>query len=233
MAVFAQGLVDLWADTEDKARQDVWSLSWTTAPVQNTVNENDLIFDRVAWQLDHFKFPNGKPYQRSIFQCTMHHRMLNNILHAIYGADLQRRAAMILKRNRFDKVVKNTIVSAARRTGKTSAAAMLVASLLRHKPNVVIVVISTYLRTSRWFIRDVRELLVTIDMQGVRVQYSADEIKLWTSASDVRTLTGLPGMAKVCCVSFSLSLRKRPFYRKRKLWGFAKFYLVGISVEPT
>lgn len=100
-------------------------------------------------QTVHGFFPKG----RFPFQISLHKQILRATLKQTLGDDYDRCVNRVCEEHGWDGPKRNLIAIASRRSGKTTATASMVASLLINVPTIEIVVYSVGLRSAQEFVR--------------------------------------------------------------------------------
>jgi hypothetical protein len=100
-------------------------------------------------QTVHGFFPKG----RFPFQISLHRQILRATLKQTLGDDYDRCVNRVCEEHGWDGPKRNLIAIASRRSGKTTATASMVASLLINVPTIEIVVYSVGLRSAQEFVR--------------------------------------------------------------------------------
>jgi hypothetical protein len=163
---------------------------------RQTLKRGDQCMAAIRTILDQFGM------ERQPMQVQFHESMLQACLRSIYKYDFEQNIDRVLVENGWARMMQECLVVTARRMGKTTAVAMFAAALLMCCPNIIIIVFSVSLTSSRKMVQTIRDFLEMhpVGTQMLQRPGNKDKIVLIGGDHDRRVVESKPGRGEVILV---------------------------------
>jgi hypothetical protein len=164
----------------------------------------DLIFNRIMSTLNEFN-SGGEPLILRPDQQIMVSYIMCSFLPFIYRDTLEANKARILKLLKIDKIREELIIMAARRVGKTTCIAVVVAAIMIVIPNSTGAIFSLALRASKRLMVMIRNTLQKHPkgaemIKNALVDNHEQLVLQGDHPSHVKVLNAFPDKVDVCCL---------------------------------
>ncbi len=145
------------------------------------------------------KFDTSKDYKRNKMQLAAHKCFTIASLKPIFGAEYPANANKLRRIHRFKVLKQETLVSAARRNGKTYAACEFSSATMCSIPHMTIAVFSTGRRASHAFLLTVAKMIVFLGYKEWVHEFNQEVITLRNPADhrDLRKLSSFPSRPEI------------------------------------
>ncbi len=151
-------------------------------------------------------------FKRSSAQRQFHMHYISACLKKIYGKDLNRNLARILKEHDLEELRSDVIVSTPRRWGKTFSVALYVAAYLWSQPGCEVSIYSTGRRASRKILALIWKMVVAL-AGGERIiqEYNVENLVIFGKRGEISKCFSYPSKVQIDTKRKKKSIRDKYF----------------------